>query len=204
MKTHPHKFLTLLLGLSLLGISAAHEQKKDDSIKGIPVALNAAKPMAAQAGCNSEDLRGQSSVRVEDIVGMYRQSVNLPPHSSFLSDGKPSGYNYLALTSTGSTHLRVRLVTKEINGHECSLDNQALLCGRSIQIIPSDEEESALERVQQPAPKLRISPNSILFAQKSDGNYVWGNPYCGALGGLYHSFKRATRNQTIDNSVFSQ
>ncbi|MBI2727868.1 MAG: hypothetical protein HYX42_16620 [Polaromonas sp.] len=163
-----------------------------------------ASPVPAQTECNSKYLKADSSVHAKDIVGMYRHSVNLPPHSAFPSEERPSGYNYLAITLTGNNQLRVRLITKEVNGHQCGLDNSALLCGRSIQIIPREDEKAVLESLKQPAPQLNVTKNQILFTQKLDGNYVWGSPYCGALGGLSHSFKRATRNQKIDNSVFNQ
>lgn len=168
-----------------------------------PAVGNAAKP-AAQNSCNAEDLHGQPSVRVKDIVGMYRHSVNLPPHSAFPADGKLSGYNYLAITSDGDNRLRVKLITQEIDGHECGLDNRALLCGQVINIIPSDDEAAALQRVKHYAPKLQVSSQNINFMQNLDGTFAWGYPYCGLKGGLNHSFKRSTRNQKIDNSIFNQ
>lgn len=169
-----------------------------------PGEVNAAKPVASQASCSAEDLRGRTNVRVKDIVGMYRQSVGGLPAYGWPSTEKRSGSNYLAITSVEGNQLRVKLASKEINGHNCSLDSQALLCGASIRLIPSDEEKSALDITKQPTPSLRVTGSHITFNVNPDSAVVSGYPYCGNRGALNQSFKRITRSSQIDNSVFNQ
>lgn len=145
--------------------------------------------------CADENMREHSRIRAEDIVGMYQQPVNLPPNSAFSSDKKSSGYNSLTITENGGNRLHIKLATQEIDGHECGLDNDALLCGRKILIVPSEEEKMSLERTRQTAPILYVSSQSIKFAPLPDGTFSWGYPYCGMKGGLNHNFKRSSRIQ---------
>lgn len=169
-----------------------------------PETAKAPKPIAIQAGCSAEDLRGQPSIRARDIVGMYRHSVDGLPAYAWPSDEKRHGYNYLAITSVEGDQLRVRFVSKEINGHNCSIDSQALLCGHSIRLLPSDEEKSVLDISKQSIPSLRVTGSRIAFTSYSDGTVVSGHPYCGNRGALNHSFMRSTRSSKIDNSAFNQ
>lgn len=185
-------------------MSTAAEQQTDDSIKGMPTGISSSHPIDQKAICSTEELHVKSSVRVKDIVGMYRQPIDLPPHSAFPLDPKPSGYNYLAISEIAGNRLHVKLITKEIDGHECSLDNDAVLCGQRILITPNKEEKASLDRVKQTTPKLDVSSRSIQFSPNPDGTFTWGYPYCGSKGGLNQSFKRSSRDQKIDNTVFNQ
>ena len=94
--------------------------------------VNAAVPSSDEVSCRAEDLREQPHVQAKDIVGMYRHSVEGLPAYLWSSDEKRTGYNYLAITSLGGDRLRLKLVTKEINGHDCNLDSQALFVGESF------------------------------------------------------------------------
>ena len=190
------KIRHLLLVISVCAALSTHADT--------PAPSDASKSKAVQSSCKTQNLREQESVRVRDVVGMYRQKVDLPPHSAFPSDGKPSGYNYLAITSLGDSVLRVRLITKEINGHDCGFDSQALLCGRTIRLLPNEEEKSALEISKQLAPRLQVTKNYIAFTSNADGTVVSGSPYCGNRGMLNKNFKRISRNSQIDSSVFNQ
>lgn len=157
-----------------------------------------------QSTCAEEDQRDGSNIRVQDIGGLYRQSVEGLPAIIGRPEEKFSGYNYLAITPLAGNKIRVRLSTKEINGHDCGIDSEALLCGRTIRLIPNEEEKSALNINKQPVPRLRVTENNIGFISDSDRNFVSGNPYCGAMGYLRQSFLRGTRKLKIDDSVFNQ
>lgn len=159
---------------------------------------------APHAACANEDQRDGSNIRVQDIEGLYRQSVEGLPAIIGRPEEKLSGYNYLAITPLAGNKIRVRLSTKEINGHDCGIDGEALLCGRTIRLIPNGEEKSALDINKQPVPRLRVTENNIGFIPDSNKNFVSGNPYCGAMGYLRQSFVRGTRKLKIDDSVFNQ
>lgn len=154
--------------------------------------------------CNPEDQRDNSSIRIQDIAGLYSNSVEGQSAYVGRSEEKISGNNYLAITTLIGNRLRVRLSTKEINGHDCGFDSEALLCGRTIQLMPSQEERAVLDTRKLPIPSLRVTENQIEFIPYADGAYVWGSPYCGAMGYLRHSFLRDTRKLKFDDAVFDQ
>jgi hypothetical protein len=169
----------------------------------VRVVSNAARPVA-QSSCSAEDLRGRPSARIKNIVGMYQHSVNGLPAYAYPSDESRTGYNYLAIIALGGNQLRVRLTTKEINGHDCGFDSRALLCGRTIRLLPNEEERSTLKITKQSTPSLLVTKNFIAFTSAADGTVVSGSPYCGNRGSLNQKFNRISRNSQIDNSVFNQ
>lgn len=169
-----------------------------------PVTSAPVAPSAVPDGCNAEDQRDKSNIRAPDIAGLYRQSVEGLPAIIGRPEEKLSGYNYLAITPLAGNRIRVRLSTKEINGHDCGFDSEALLCGRTIRLIPNEEEKAALAVGKQSVPSLRVTANQIAFIPDAEGYFVSGNSYCGNRGSLTQSFKRSTRNLQIDDSVFNQ
>jgi RTX calcium-binding nonapeptide repeat (4 copies) len=186
--------LLLLISICVLVSSDADAQE----------IININKSTVVQLNCNSHDLHGNEPLQVNSIAGLYRLKVDLPAHIAFPSDGKPTGFNYLAITAIGGNVLRVRLTTKEINGHSCGFDSQAVLCGRTIRLLPSDEDKSALENSKQLIPSLQVTTSHISFTPNADGTVISGSPYCGKQGALNHRFSRTTRNLQINNSVFNQ
>lgn len=161
--------------------------------------------VVAPTECNDEDRRDNLSIHAQDIAGLYRQPVEgLPAHI-----GRPGerlgGYNYLAITLLAGSRIRVRLNTKEINGHDCSFDSEALLCGRTIRLVPNDEELKKLRELNLPMPYLNITQSQISFASiERPQLYGWQRLYCGNMGSLNHSFKRSARDLKIDDAVFDQ
>jgi uncharacterized protein len=154
--------------------------------------------------CNAEDMRDKLNIRIQDITGLYRQSVDGLPAYVGRSEEKRRGYNYLAITPLAGNRVRIRLSTREINGHDCGFDSEAVLCGRIIRLIPSDEEKSTLDIRKLPIPNLRVTANQIAFIPDANGSYVWGSPYCGAMGYLRQIFSRATRKMKFDDAIFDQ
>lgn len=171
---------------------------------GAPSAEDNIKSATERASCIKHDLQLNSNVRVKDIVGMYRQSVAELPAALGDSNEKRTGYNYLAISSKDGNLLRVRLATKEINGHDCGFDSRALLCGSTIQLLPNKADQETLESNNQSIPSLKVTKDHIAFATNSDGTVTSGSPYCGAMGYLRHSFARKTRAGNIATSNFSQ
>ena len=165
---------------------------------------DAASAAVSPINCNPEDLRDDSNIRIQDIVGLYNKSVDGQSAQVGRPEEKLSGNNYLAITSLVGNRLRVRLSTKEINGHDCGFDSEALLCGRNIRLMPSQEDKAILYARKLPIPSLRVTENQIAFMPYADGTYVWGSPYCGAMGYLRHSFLRDTRIFKFDDAVFDQ
>lgn len=160
---------------------------------------------AAQTACNDEDLRDGSNIRVQDIEGLYRQSVEGLPAIIGRPEEKLSGYNYLAITPLAGNKIRLRLSTKEINGHDCGIDSKALLCGRTIRLEPNEDELKKLRELNLPTPYLNITRSQIFFASIGKPQlYGWQRLYCGNMGSLNHSFKRSSRDLKIDNSIFNQ
>lgn len=154
--------------------------------------------------CNAEYQRDNSNLHAQDIAGLYRQSVEGLPAYIGRPEEKLSGYNYLAITSLAGNRLRVRLSTKEINGHDCGFDSEAMLCGRTIRLVPNEDERSILDRRKLPVPNLRVTANQIAFIPYANGAFVWGSPYCGTMGYLRQSFSRDTRKLKFDDSIFNQ
>jgi uncharacterized protein len=160
---------------------------------------------ALGTACNEEDRSGKSNIQAQDIAGLYRESVEGSPAYVGRPEERRSGYNYLAITPLAGNRLRVRLSTKEINGHDCGFDSEALLCGRIIRLTPNEEELKRLRGLNLPAPYLYITQNDISFASIGHPElYGWQRLYCGNMGSLNHAFKRSTRHSKIDDALFDQ
>jgi hypothetical protein len=159
---------------------------------------------AATAACQGLERSKVAIASVDAIIGLYRQSVDGLPAHAWDSPETLSGNNYLAITRAGPGELRVRVSTKEVNGHDCGFDSRAILCGSEIWIVPNQEEEKALAASRQTAPKLAITHREIKFLRNPDGTAVSGAPYCGNRGALDEAFKRRKRNAKIDDSLFTQ
>jgi len=171
---------------------------------------NNAEPGSAETSVTEpiscdKNTHGNSKVRVQDIAGLYRQSVSGQPAYIGRPEEKLSGYNYLAVSPLEGNRIRVRLSTKEINGHDCFFDRDALLCGRTIRLIPTSEDLKSLIDLNLPTPYLNITQNEISFASIGRPHlYEWQRLYCGNMGSLNHSFKRSTRELKFDGSIFSK
>jgi hypothetical protein len=182
---------------------ASQERIKSDEVTRITSDQKPSNVDSTESVCNPKDFHNRQTVNVKDIVGMYRQSVKGLPAYMYPSDEKRTGYNYLAITEIGGNKLRIRLTTKEINGHDCGFDNNAIMCGQAIMIIPSQEETNALQRAKQSIPRLIISSRSIEFTPDTTGSYAGSQTYCGQRGRLDHRFSRISRRSKIDLSVFN-
>lgn len=162
-----------------------------------------AAPAAVPIGC-SNDESDNSNIHAQDIAGLYSQSVEGLSAIIGRPEEKRSGYNYLAITPLSGNRIRVRLSTKEINGHDCGFDSEALLCGRTIWLMPSEVERSTLDLRKLPIPRLQVTTNQIAFIPDAEGTFVWGSPYCGAMGYLRQNFSRDTKKLRFDDAIFNQ
>ena len=125
--------------------------------------------------CSSETVRGANSASmIGEIVGFYKEPVS----NALLEKDTPTSlrHNYLAISTMQDGSLRIRLSTKERNGHNCGFDSKALLCGQTIYLLPNRDEAEQLGRTGQEPPALLVSKNQIRFQKwprKSEQRYKW-------------------------------
>lgn len=198
-------FCALMMASALAQGSGSVESKCLESIS--PVEAPACPDTHAKrslSACNDQTKVGKAPIGVKSLAGLYRRSVAESPAQVGRPEERLHGFDYLAITPLSEKRLRVRLSTKEINGHDCGFDSEALLCGPVILLMPNDDERNQLEARELPVPRLFVTKKQIAFMPSSDGTYVWGSPYCGAMGYLRHSFQRITRRTNFDDRIFDR
>lgn len=148
--------------------------------------------------------QGSSEAGGRSISGLYLLKDRTVPANAWPSGDTRDGADVLAISPLKGNRIRLRLKTREINGHDCEIDTEALVCGEIIHFQPSDEERGVMTRRGLLPPTMRIGLDSIAFVPAPDGTYYSGPPYCGTQGYLQHAFPRRSRQIDFQDSQIHQ